>query len=277
MAKTYKCPYCDKFKGDKDKLAKHIESKHPEMIPEGFTPERVAFNIVNNHPMDKGGTCIVCKNETEWNENNNKYNRLCGRKICSDKLRENYKKNMLKVYGKTTLLNDEEQQEKMLAHRSISGTYKFSDGGVHVYTGSYEQKALEFIDKVLHFKSTDILSPGPTLEYKYKGKLHKWITDIMIIPFNLIIEVKDGGDNPNNRTMTSYREKQIEKEKIITNMGTYNYLRLTNNNFEQLLEILVELKDQMIDDSDNNKKTIINIHEEVQALREMVFKNYNKK
>lgn len=272
MAKNYKCPYCDNFKGNKDQLASHIESKHPELIPEGFTAERVAFNIINNHPMDKGGTCIVCKRDTDWNENNNKYNRLCGRKQCSDKLRDMYKKNMLKIYGKTTLLNDPEQQEKMLAKRSISGTYKFSDGGRHTYTGSYEEKALEFMDKVLHFKSDDILAPGPTLEYEYKGKKHKWITDIMIVPFNLIIEVKDGGDNPNNRTMTSYREKQIEKEKVVTNMGTYNYLRLTNNNFEQLLEILAELKEQMIDDSNDNKKAIINIHEEVQSLREMVFK-----
>ena len=45
----------------------------------------------------------------------------------------------------------------MLAGRKISGKYKFRDGTLKDYCGSYELTALEFMDKVLEIKSSDIL------------------------------------------------------------------------------------------------------------------------
>lgn len=255
--KTYKCPYCD-FRAEKDNLIDHVDNEHEDVIPDGYTPSRVVFNLINKK---EHGVCVVCKKETEWNEDACKYDRLCKNPKCREELRKMYEKNMIKVYNKTTLLDDPDQQEKMLAKRSISGQYTFANGEKRTFTGSYEKKALEFFDTVLNIKPKDIITPGPVFEYEYDGKKLKWITDILLIPFNLIIEVKDGGDNPNTRQMPSYREKQVAKEKMITSLGTYNYLRLTNNNFSQLLETLAELKHQMIDDTLENKKVIININE----------------
>lgn len=268
--KRYKCPFCD-YHDTKQGLASHVDEKHEDMIPEGYTAARVVFNHIYHKTH---GVCVVCKRETEWDEEKGKYKRLCGRKECYKALRDSYRKNMIKVYGKDTLLNDPEQQEKMLKNRRISGKYRFHDGGYHIYTGTYEMKCMEFLDKALNYESTDILAPGPVIEYEFNGKKLKWITDIFIIPYNLIIEIKDGGSNPNKRSMPEYRAKQVAKEKMLTNMGTYNYLRLTNNNFEQLIEILMELKSQMIDDTTENKKAIINIHEEVNWLREAVGLNF---
>ncbi len=265
MAKSYKCPMCS-FRGTKENLISHFEENHEECIPKGFTAGRVIFNYINNKTH---GTCVVCKRPTEWNENSLKYNRLCGRKECKDKLREFYQKNMIKVHGTDNILNDVEQQKLMLSHRKISGKYKFTDGGIHTYTGTYEKNALEFLDKVLHFSSTDIFSPGPVIEYEFKGKTLKYISDIYIIPLNLMIEVKDGGANKNTRPMPSYRGKQLAKEDAIIKIGTYNYLRLTDNNFLQLVEIIMKLKMQMVDDS-TDKKAIIDIHEEVDALSKSV-------
>lgn len=262
MGRKYKCKYCD-YKGEKEDLIHHIEDNHESMIPEGFTAGRVVFNIINNKTH---GVCVVCKRETEWNEGRLKYNRLCNRKECKEALRKMYSENMIKVHGTDNILTDMAQQEKMLRNRRISGKYRFSDGGFHIFTGSYEKKCMEFLDKVLGYKSSEILSPGPVLEYEYNGQKLQWITDIFIIPYNLIIEVKDGGDNKNNREMVSYREKQVAKENMITNLGKYNYLRLTNNNFEQLLKILAKLKMQMIDDTEENKKMVIDIHEETSML-----------
>ena len=266
--KFYKCPYCD-AKLARWAVGNHIELNHEELVPKGMTANQVGFNTVNKK-IETHGCCVVCKRPTQWNEKNCKYDRLCGRPECREALREKYKKNMIKVHGKFNLLNDPTVQEKMLANRRISDTYRFTDGGRHVYTGTYERKALEFLDKVMGFHSRDILSPGPTLEYEYKGQKLKWITDIVLIPFNLIIEVKDGGANPNKRQMPTYREKQIAKETMITNLGKYNYLRLTDNNFEQLLDIIAELKMQMIDDTEENRKVIIRIHEEVDMINESV-------
>lgn len=278
--KLYKCPYCD-ARLARWAIGNHIELKHEELVPKGMTANQVGFNYVNKK-TETYGCCVVCKRPTKWNEKNCKYDRLCGRPECREALREKYKKNMIKVHGKYNLLNDPERQEKMLANRKISNTYRFADGGRHVYTGTYERKALEFLDKVMGFHSRDILSPGPILEYEYKGQKLKWITDIVLIPFNLIIEVKDGGSNPNKRQMPTYREKQIAKETMITNLGKYNYLRLTDNNFEQLLDIIAELKMQMIDDTEENRKVLIRVHEEVNMINEATFiddplKAYNYK
>ena len=268
-----KCPYCS-YSNTKEKVINHIELKHEDMIPQGFTAARVLFNHINKKDH---GTCVICKGNTTWNEKTNKYNRLCNKPECKNKLREMYKKNMLKVYGKTTLLNDPEQQKKMLANRSISGIYKFTNGKVKEYTGSFEKKFLVFMDTIMGYDPDDIIMPGPTLEYEYKGEKHQWITDALIVPYNLIIEIKDGGDFKNNRSMVSYREKQVAKEEMITNMGKYNYLRLTNNQFGQLIDILYELKMQMIDDSDDNKKAIVKIHEGFLDDLKGTFTSTNKK
>lgn len=255
--RKFKCPYCN-YKGTRERLVSHVENNHKEMIPEGYTAARVVFNSINHKEV---GHCVQCKvNETKWNEDTWKYERF-----CSDKCRDAYvkmaKERMVKKYGKTNLLNDEEQQKKMLANRKISGTYKFKDGGERTYCGSYEKKTLEFYDKVLNVPSKDIMTPGPTVIYDYEGKKHKWITDIYYVPFNLVHDIKDGGSNPNKRKMDVYRAKQSAKEEAIVKQKQYNYIRLTDNNFSQLLLILAELKEQMIDDSDNKTERIVAINE----------------
>ena len=253
-----RCPYCNESY-EKQDLITHIDRKHEDSIPEGWTATRVVFKMVNKKDH---GVCVVCKKETEWNEKRGKYNRICNNPNCKHKLREIALKNHIRVYNKPTLLNDMEHQKDMLKHRHISGKYKFKDGGVIEYVGSYEKKFLEFMDSVLEVNSNEIQEPGPTFEYKYNGETHKWITDFLYIPYNLVIEIKDGGDNPNKRTMKEYREKELAKDKMITKAGTYNYLKLTNNQFDQLLYIFAELREQLIDDTDENKKAIIHINED---------------
>lgn len=255
--KKYKCPYCD-YKFERDKLAKHIDKQHADMIPEGYTANRVAFNAINKK---EHGTCIICKKESPWNEDKCRYERLCESKKCHDEYIKMCEDRMKKKYnGKTKkdFLNDPEFQDKMLKGRSISGEYKFENGVSIPYVGSYERNFLEFMDKYLHILPEDIQAPGPTIEYMYNGKKHFWITDFYYIPYNLVLDIKDGGNNPNNRQMDSYREKQNEKEKAISKCGKYNYLRLTDNQFDQLLEVMFELKETLLD---LDKSPLIKINE----------------
>lgn len=258
--KNYPCPYCGQ-KYHRDKLVKHIESKHDDMIPEHYTAYRVVYDLVNN--KNGHGNCTCCGSETRWSEKHQKYARLCGNPECLKKVRETYKKRMLRIYGRVTLLDDPQHQEKMLAHRKIAGKYKWSDGKEFTYMGSYEKNLMEFLDKVMAFDSSEIIAPGPVLEYQYKGKTLHWITDFLILPFNLIIEVKDGSSNPNKRVMIDYRAKQVAKEKMITNMGTYSYLRLTNNEFGQLMTALAELKMKVVEDEQG---PLYRIHEDASGL-----------
>lgn len=256
--KRFKCPYCE-LRLERAKLIDHIDKVHEDMIPEGYSSTRLVFNVINKKDH---GNCVICKRNTPWNEDLARYERFCvdNNMKCKNKASELAKANMVKVYGKETLLNDDEHQRLMLANRSISGTYKFSTGGSATYTGSYERKLLEFLDKVMGYRAIDIDTPGPTIEYEFNGQKHFWITDVYLIPYNLVFDVKDGGDNPNNREMPEFRAKQKAKEDAIAKLGTYNYIRLTDNKFEQLMFILAELKEQLMDISDN-KGPIIRINE----------------
>ena len=58
--------------------------------------------------------------------------------------------------------------------------------------------------------------------------------------------------------MPEYRAKQIAKEKMITDQGEYSYIRLTNNEFVQLLAIFAELKKISMEPDPH---TISRIHE----------------
>lgn len=256
---TYKCMYCDERYNRQD-LVNHIEDNHADEIPEGFTAFRLVFNYVNRKPLTYHGKCTECGKSTPWDENKGRYDRQCGRKACHDSYVKKFEENMMRTKGVTRISATEEGQKKMLANRKISGVYKFRDGGEKTYCGSYELKALEFMDKVLEIKSTDIMSPGPILEYEFEGKTHLYITDFYYQPYNLIIEVKDGGDNPNKRNMPEYRKKQIEKEKFIIKNTNYNYLRLTNNDLKQLMSTFVMLKLQMVE---NTGERVINVNEAV--------------
>lgn len=258
--KKYKCPYCDK-RTDRQKLITHIDKYHEDMIPKDYTSTRLVFNVVNKKDH---GTCIICREESPWNEDKARYDRICTKKSCKEKYIEITANRLYNKTGKTKqdMLNDPEFQKKMLANRKISGEYKFSDGSIKTYTGSYEKSFLEFMDKYFHVKSEDLITPGPSIKYEYEGKSHTWITDAYYEPYNLVFDIKDGGDNPNNRPMKEYREKQISKEKAIKKLGKFNYIRLTDNNMGQLIEIMLDIKEQLKEYDNKLDKPIIRINED---------------
>ena len=266
MARKYRCPYCNNTY-ERPKLIKHIAKVHSEMIPQDYTATRVVFDMINK---TDGGRCRVCGAPTDWNESKGHYEVLCNNPKCKEKMREDYKRNMLRVKGTYNILNDPEQQKRMLANRKISGKYKHSDGGIITYTGSYEKEALEFMDVFMQIPSKDILSPGPTIEYTYNGTKHIYIADFLYIPYNLIIEIKDGGDNPNQQQSDSRiasREKMLEKERVITDRGEYNYIRLTNNQFPQLIEVFMDIKLKIMN-GETDKTIKINESADSKAINE---------
>lgn len=242
--RKYKCPYCEQ-KFERNKLHIHIQNKHEEQIPEGYTALRVAFNTINNKTE---GHCIMCGKVSDWNENKGRYERLCNDPKCHEAYKKMAAERNKNKYGVERLQSDpryaEEVQRKAMQGRRIAGKYKFTDGGEIEYLGAYERRLLEFMDKVMNCKSEDILAPGPSMNYMYQGKEHLYIPDFYYIPYNLIIEIKDGGDNPNtNPAMRGYKtERQEAKEAAVKASGKYNYIRQTNNDFSQLMSIMAILK-----------------------------------
>ena len=245
--KKYKCPYCDK-RFVRAKLHIHIQNEHEDLIPEGYTALRVAFNTIN-HKTE--GHCIMCGAVTDWNEDKGRYERLCNNPKCHEAYKKMVAERTKKKYGTERLQTDPEYaeyvQRKALAGRKMHGEYKFADGGVIEYFGSYEKKFLQFMDQVMHCKSEDILAPAPSIKYMYNGEQHLYIPDFYYIPYNLIIEIKDGGNNPNNHPhRTGEDELKLRcKEEAIKQLNEFSYVRVVNNDFGQVLSIMAVLKYNM--------------------------------
>ena len=260
--RRFKCLWCDKRYTRAD-LPTHVEETHEDLIPEGYTALRVVFNYLNKYPMDYNGKCTECGGPTRWDEKKGRYDRQCQKPKCKESYIRKFEENMKRTKGVTRISSTLEGQEKMLANRKISGKYKFRNGVEKTYTGKYELHALEFMDKVMEINPDDIMAPGPVMEYMYENQKHFYITDFLYTPYNLIIEVKDGGKNPNKRDMPEYRAKQIAKEEYIIKNTNYNYIRLTDNDFSQLLSVFMDLKMQLVE---NTKERVIHINEAMNAL-----------
>lgn len=258
--RKYSCPFCS-YKNIRQKLIYHIEKQHKDMIPENYSAGRLLYDMINTNPNK--GKCRICGKPTEWNENKLRYEVFCSNPKCKKAYSDEFHKiRMVNIYGVESLLDDPNMQAKMIKNRKISGYYQFQDGAKISYCGQYEKKLLEFLDQVMNYNSYDITSPGPVIEYEYEGKKHTWITDQYIGPANLVIDCKDGGDNPNNRPMKEYRDKQKAKEQAIAKTHKYNYLRLTNNDFSQLIEALMDIKYQLMENPILLDNPIININED---------------
>jgi hypothetical protein len=249
-SKKYKCCYCDQ-RFERPQLHLHIQRKHEDLIPEGWTALRVAFMVVNKKSE---GHCIICKSLSDWNEDKGRYERLCNKQQCHDAYKKMAEERNKKRYGTGRPQSDpryaEDMQKRALAGRRGAGKYKFKDGGEVQYLGTYELKLLEFMDKVMNCKSEDIMAPGPSFKYKWKGKEHLYIPDFYYIPYNLLIEIKDGGDNPNkNPSMQEYKTLQQQaKEDAVRASKKFNYIRQTNNDFGQLMSMMAVLKYNILND-----------------------------
>ena len=246
--KKYKCPYCE-ARIERSKLHIHIQDEHEDLIPEGYTALRVAFNAIN-HKTE--GRCIICKGVTDWNEDKARYERLCNNPACHEAYKKIVAERTKRIYGTERLQTDPEYadyvQRKALEGRKMSGKYTFADGGIVKYMGTYEKKFLEFMDTVMHAKSEDILAPGPSIKYKFEGQDHIYISDFFYVPYNLIVEIKDGGRNRNMhpKRQGEEEEKIKAKEKAVADLKMFNYVRVTDNDFGQLMTVMALLKYQLI-------------------------------
>ena len=261
MAK-FKCPICKKVYTDKVDLSEHIESKHSDELPQGWSGMKYIFFA--NHGRTTG-KCIVCKHETSFNESTGKPNRLCSNPNCVRTLREKAKVNMLKVYNKETLLNDPEFQVKMLMNRKISKDYHWSDGKhIKRVVGSYEYDGMEKFDLFFNLDPEDVIVPAPfSIPYEFDNKTHFYIPDAYISSLNILVEFKDGGNNPNThpKIQAIDKEKEKAKEEAIKKLNKYHYIKIANKEYDGFLELLIKLKNDESDIVDDDRSNMYIITE----------------
>jgi hypothetical protein len=245
MPKTYRCQHCNynitenKTKGIKSakyKMGLHYENTHKELIPPDMTGFRYFYFLLTKKNK---GSCVICHNDTIFNNVAMKYARFCNNPICKEKYKEERNKRMMKKYGKLYLLNDPEQQKKMQSGRKIAGIYNWSDNKSNFgFLSSYEKDFLEYLDIKLHWPSSDILAPSPhTYSYDYGGKSHYYMPDFFIPSLNLEIEIKSSvrmeKQNPESRA------KEIEKDKLMRSLSNlFNYCIIYDKKYEEFEELL---------------------------------------
>lgn len=256
--KYYKCPHCGVKYQSLQTWGNHVSIKHPDLIPEGWSYGRYFYYIQTGK---KAGSCIICKNPTEWHESTLKYERFCTNPKCKEQYRESFKNRMMDKYGKVHLLDDPEQQRKMLANKHISGQYTFLDGGKVTYTGTYELDFLKFMDKFLHFKSSDIMIPSPhTYYYDYKNPndtehegRHFYIPDAFIPSLSLEIEIKQN-TNMHPKLLAIDKVKEVQKDEMMKSQPGINYFKIVEKNYAGFLDYLGE-KTQEIPDMESYEET----------------------
>lgn len=243
--KRITCKFCGEYMKSYDLYVSHIESSHSESIPQDMTAWRFVYYLKTGKTH---GSCIICKNDTEWNEKTHKYHRFCNNPKCKEKYVETFQNRMIGKYGKVNLLNDPEQQKKMLANRKISGVYTWRDH-VHEtpYTGTYELSFLKFLDEIMEFNPEDVIGPSPhTYYYIYEGQKHFYIPDFFIPSLNLEIEIKEGTNNhPKIQAVDKVKER-LKDEVMKSNSNSFNYIKIIEKNNFRFIEFLDEAKKRFL-------------------------------
>lgn len=243
--KIIRCNFCESQMTEIDAYAHHLEDEHRDMVPPDMDGYQFIYFMRTKRTH---GNCVICKSKTKWNHKTRKYARFCDNPKCKEKYVEQFRKRMIGKHGKITLLNDPDHQRKILKARKISGTYKWSDGKMIDYTGSYELDFLKFLDVILDFDSSDVISPSPhTYYYEYKGKKSFYIPDVFIPSLNLEIEIKDGGSNMNMHPKIQAVDKVKEKLKddvMRSNKNTFNYIKIVNKESVKFIKYLEVAKEQ---------------------------------
>jgi hypothetical protein len=235
--KLYKCRLCSYSDTSKEKMGMHYDIKHKDQLPGNMDGYRYFYYLLTGKNK---GSCIMCKDETDFNRASMKYARFCQKKKCKEDYRELFKQRMIAKHGKVHLLDDPDVQKKMLSSRKISGTYTWSDGKIELgYVGSYEKHFLEYIDRTLNWKSSDIIAPSPHVyEYKYKDADHFYMPDFFIPSLNLEIEIKSYGAKNHNED--SRAKEKIKNELMESNSNYFNYIIIVDKEYDGFLKLIEE-------------------------------------
>jgi hypothetical protein len=255
----FKCPDCKNRYISDTLLYRHVGTVHKENIPEGVTVKQYCFNRRNNKTYQ---ICVICKQKkTAWNEASGRYNLYCS-DACKRRAGEIAEENLKKKTGKSRKerMADPETQKNMLKNRSISGVYTFSNKKTMInYVGSYELDFLEFYDNDYQGDPLDIIECPLIFEYIFENEKHFYIPDFYITSLKLIVEIKDGGDNPNEHShIERDRKKDLLKIQSVINSGKYNYIKIVNKDYVPFLDAVTILKERNASHETFNPLIVIN-------------------
>jgi endogenous inhibitor of DNA gyrase (YacG/DUF329 family) len=240
--KVFKCPICHRPYVNKQAVYTHMYKDHADEIPDNMSAAQYAFNLRNKKEY---GLCVQCRTrKTKWNEEAERYDRFCSDE-CKNAYVAEAKRRMLNKYGKEHLLNDEEQQQKMLNNRSISGHYTFEADKISVpYNSKLEYAFLRHMNYTYGIGGKDIIQCPYVFEYEADGKKHLYRPDFFALQWNLVIEIKSSGNKNPGYLANDHTE---EKEKAMLEQNEYNYIKIYDEKYTELSNIINMIKNMYWD------------------------------
>ena len=254
--KVFRCPDCPMKYDSKVRLYSHVEEKHSDLIPEGIGVDQYVFNRKYNKEYQ---LCVICKqNKTEWNKEKGRYERYCS-DACKAKARAEWEKNFKRKHGTINPMEDPDYQRKLQEGRSISKPYIFPDGVKITCMGTYEWDFIDYCVKQKNFTSTDIVNCPEVFRYEYEGAIHIYMPDFYMPEFNLIIEIKDGGDNPNmhHKIQSVDKVKEVLKDQAVIDSKNFNYIKVVNKEYKEFDKTLEYFRNRDVQDNPETKFIIV--------------------
>ena len=238
------CPYCSRYFSKKQMVIDHINKQHGNNLEADHMDAAQAL-YYSTHGTLKGKCMCGCGRDTEWNYKTGKPYKVSDNPECRKRLRSQAVKNHRSVYGTDTLLNDMEHQKEMQKHRPTAGEYEFTDGGKVGYLSSLELNFLQFCDKVLEFTSQMVQDSPETFSYRdpTDGKQRQYIPDYYLPDYNLLVEIKDGGEhtNTNPAFIKETKYKVALKDDVMKKQNRYNYIKIVDKRYGPFMEMLYQI------------------------------------
>ena len=258
------CPYCHKYFSAKQTALDHIEKFHSvDLDRDGMDAAQSLYFSTHG---STSGTCICgCGKPTGWNYRTGKPYKVSNDPKCRERLRKAALENHVRVYGKETLLNDMEHQKEMEKRRHTAGEYKFSDGGTVPYLSKPEKNFLMFCDTVLELESRMVQESPKTFTY-HDPKTNtdrQYIPDYYLPDYNLIVEIKDGGNhaNTNPAFIKETKYKVALKDAVMASQTEFNYIKIVNQTYGPFVEVLYNIVHKDENPTMKKKKALIVITE----------------
>lgn len=238
------CPACRRYFRKKDDCIEHINKYHStDMEKLGF--DAAQWLYYSTHGTINGTCMCGCGKPTEWNYHTGKPYKVSSDPKCRERLSKRADTNMKRIYGKTTLLDDMEHQKEMQKHRPTAGKYKFADGGEVPFLSKPEEAFLKFCDTIMEMSSNMIQdSPESFTYFDTKDQRNRqYIPDFYLPDYNLLIEIKDGGDHPNTNPafIKETKYKVALKDEVMKKQTKYNFIKIVDNNFGPFVELLYQI------------------------------------
>lgn len=161
-----------------------------------------------------------------------------------------------------TLMSDTEHQKEMRKQKHTSGSYQFkTDGGKVDYESQLDKNFLMFCDRVVELPSYAVLEAPESFPYfdPKENVQRQYTPDYYLPDYNLLIEIKEGGNHPNTNPayLKETKYKVALKDEAMKKQTKYNFIRISGANYGPFLEMLYNITHQQVDDEKPKKALVV--------------------